>query len=206
MTSILNAGFGKLSKAAIIAKCESIAAAMSKPAMTAAFPGAASAVAAMVTANDEYKTAVQAGNAPGAATIRVAKRAVLIEQVETLALQLEGVSHDRALLAQTGFDLHKIPEHHHTPTGTPDNVKVKTTGIPGEAKLSASAVHQAKTYEGRATQDLANGPFVSCLPSTGVRGLHFTGLERGKDWFFQIRAISPNGVGPWSDPAMMMVV
>lgn len=34
----------------------------------------------------------------------------------------------------------------------------------------------------------------------------FTGLERGKDRFFQISAIGPDGVGPWSDAAMMMVV
>lgn len=93
-----------------------------------------------------------------------------------------------------------------TPTGTPLSVSAKPTGNQGEAKLSADAVPQASAYEARATQDLANGPLRELPPSSGVCGLLFTGLERGKDWFFQIRAIGPNGTGPWSDPAVMMVV
>ncbi len=39
-----------------------------------------------------------------------------------------------------------------------------------------------------------------------IRGLLFTDLERGKDWYFQIQAIGPNGPSPWSDVALMMVV
>lgn len=60
--------------------------------------------------------------------------------------------------------------------------------------------------EGRATKNPVTGPFISCTPSTSIRHLHFTGLERGVDWFFEIRAIGPKGAGPWSDPTMMMVV
>lgn len=95
-----------------------------------------------------------------------------------------------------------------TPGGADPSLPVKSPSLSVQAPASSSAasVPQATEYEARARQDLATGPFVSCPPSSSLRGLLFTGLERGKDWFFQNRTIGPNGVGPWSDPAMMMVV
>ncbi len=82
----------------------------------------------------------------------------------------------------------------------------KPTGNPGEAKLHCDAVPHAVSYESRAALDLDAPVWVPGPPATKIRQLLFTGLERGKDWNFEIRAIGPNGPSPRSDVARMMVV
>ncbi len=208
--SILNTGFGHLSDPDFIQQNQTIITSMGKPAMIAAFPGAAPIVMALGTGLGDFEAAVLKCNSPDGAitreTPRETAREAVMEQVETLALHLEGVSHDRALLVQTGFPLHKIVERDHTPTGTPENVTAKPTGIAGEAKLDCKGVHNVLTYEYAWTLDPVNGPWTHAGTVSNKRHMLVTGLQRGKDTWFRIRAFGPNGTGPWSDPATMMVI
>lgn len=204
---ILNSGFSNYSDADLLTKAKSILHSLQTPPGSIYFPATVPDSEQLSTTISDFELGVEQGNAPGAAEDRAVSRAALISDLRRLALNLEDTpGADRAKLAHTGYDLSKIPAHDPSPTGIPGDVRVKTTGLPGQAKLNAKAVSNAKSYEARATQDLASGEFTSCPPSTGIRGLLFTDLERGKEWFFQIRALGPNGLGPWSDPAMMMVV
>ena len=204
--SELNIGFGNLSDIEFLQKGREIVNALTTPPGSVYFGSVIPTTTTLAAALDAFESTLLLGNAPGAATDREAAREAADTLMGLMAAGIENITTDRTQLAHSGYDLRKPPQRDTTPTGTPQNVRVKPTGIQGEAQMAAEAVYQAKTYEARATRDLAAGPFVSCTPSTSLRGLRFEGLERGKDWFFQIRAISPNGPGPWSDPATMMVV
>lgn len=207
METILNAGFENDSHPELLVNANTIRDKLSILPASGTYAGVAPDVATLTLRITEFELSMSKGNDPEDVEARDIARAELIDTLELMALNLESITPgDRVNLASTGFKLRKIRERDTTPTGTPQNVTAKPTGNQGEARVTCTAVHQATAYEARAAKDLATGPFVSCPPATGVRGLRFTGLERGKDWFFQIRAIGPNGVGPWSDPAMMMVV
>jgi hypothetical protein len=202
----LNSGFASLSDVDFLARGLGIVSALSKPPGSSLFPTAAAMVAELETLLGDFTRTIHLGNAPGAKVKRANARAAAAEKIQRLAVLLAAVSTDRAKLAHTGFPLRKSWTRDRRPTATPQNVKAMPTGLPGGAKLSATGIRNALAYEARATRDMASGVFTACHPATAIRKLRFTGLERGKDWFFQIRAISPNGPGPWSDPAMMMVV
>lgn len=204
---ILNTGFESYGYNDLSTKAKLIHTSLGTTPASGYYPTPSPTLIVLGDAIAELDGSIARGNAPGAAEDRENDKQALIAILVALAGYLENTTPgDRAKLATTGYDLRKEPERHTGPTGTPQNVRVKPTGIPGEAKPSCEAVDNAKTYEARATQDMTSGQYATCPPSTSIRGLHFTGLERGKDWYFQIRAISPSGPGPWSDPAMMMVV
>ncbi len=205
--NILNTGFEDYSDPDLLTKANAIYQTLGTAPASTTYAAVEPSMIDLQQAIDGFEATVGIGNNPAQVELRAQKRGQLITVLELMAVNLESITPgNRVDLSTTGYTLRKIPVRDSSPTGIPENVGAKPTGNQGEAKLSASAVSHATAYEGRATQDLAAGPFVSCPPSSGVRGLLFTGLERGKDWFFQIRAIGPNGVGPWSDPAMMMVV
>ena len=204
---ILNTGFDSYSDAALVAKAELIIESVSTPPGSDYYDLPGTELADVITATTAFSNDIAKGNAPGAAEARVVTRAALISALKLLAAKLEATTPgERAKLATSGFDLRKIPVHNADPTGIPQNVKAKTTGNPGEAKLSCDSVPHAATYECRAGLHPEGPVWVTGPCATKIRELVFTGLERGKDWFFQIRAIGPNGTGPWSDVAMMMVV
>lgn len=202
----LNTGFASLSDTDFLMRGRGIVSALGKPPASSDFPSAAGPAAQLHTLLNTFADCILRGNAPGAKADREAARSAAADAIKRLAALLLNLSGDPAKMAHTGFPLRKEYTRDRTPTGTPGNVTAKPTGIPGEAKLSATRVHQALMYQARATQDPASGVFTECDPASSTRKLRFHGLERGKDWFFQIRALGPNGTGPWSDPAMMMVV
>jgi hypothetical protein len=207
METILNTGFENDPNPELLVIANTIRDKLSIPPASVTYAAVTPNVVTLTLRISAFEEAMSRGNDPDDVEARDLARAELIDTLELMALSLESITPgDRASLATTGYRLRKIRERDTTPTGTPQNVSAKPTGNQGEARVTCTAVQQATAYEARATKDIAAGPFVSCPPATGVRGLLFTGLERGKDWFFQIRAIGPNGVGPWSDPAMMMVV
>lgn len=204
---ILNTGFESYGYNDLSTKAKLILTSMRTAPASGYYATPSPPLADLEDAIDALDASIARGNAPGAAEDREDDKEALIVVLVALAGYAENATPgERAKLATTGYDLRKEPERHTGPTGTPQNVRVAPTGIPGEAKPTCEAVNHARTYEARATQDITSGQYATCPPSTSIRGLHFSGLERGKDWFFQIRAISPSGPGPWSDPAMMMVV
>ena len=76
----------------------------------------------------------------------------------------------------------------------------------GEGLCKCAATALADSYEGAWTPDPTNGPWTSIAPTTSSQDILFTGLDRGKDYYFRVRAIGANGPSGWSDVATMMVV
>lgn len=68
------------------------------------------------------------------------------------------------------------------------------------------AVPLADTYESSHTLDPINGPWTGIPPVSNSQNILFSGLSRGKDYYFRVRAIGANGPSGWSDVATMMVV
>ncbi len=87
-----------------------------------------------------------------------------------------------------------------------ENLRVKTTGTAGEAMCKCKAVPLADSYECAWTLDPINGPWTTIPPLSSSQNMLFTGLSRGKDYYFRVRAIGANGPSGWSDVATMMVV
>ena len=50
------------------------------------------------------------------------------------------------------------------------------------------------------------GTWTSLPAMSNSQAMLFTGLDRGKDCYFRVRAIGANGPSGWSDVATMMVV
>ncbi len=138
--------------------------------------------------------------------LRKSTRDDVVETLTELAAQAElEVKGDLMKLAATGFELKKKGSRTGAPTETPVNFRVTVTGISGEGLGRCKAVKGARSYEGQYALS-ANGPWTDIDPSTSSQRLLFTGLERGKDYFFRARAFGPNGYSGWSDIATMMVV
>jgi len=92
------------------------------------------------------------------------------------------------------------------PLPAPQNLRVKTTGITGEALAKVAAVPLASGYEAQSTLEPTSGPWTSINSVTDSQKILFTGLQRGKDYYFRVRAIGANGPSGWSDVTTMMVV
>jgi len=69
-----------------------------------------------------------------------------------------------------------------------------------------AAVALASGYEAHYTLDPTSGPWTSINSVTDSQKILFTGLQRGKDYYFRVRALGAKGPGGWSDVATMMVV
>ena len=142
-----------------------------------------------------------------AAPSHPAPSAVLVADLQRLAGGLELVAAgDLVQLSASGFALKKKGVRSTAPLPAPENLRVKPTGISGEAGLKCKAVPRADIYEVAYTRDPTTGPWTSLPGFTNSQAMLVTGLERGKDYYFRVRAIGANGPGAWSDVATMMVV
>ena len=204
--SILNTGFGDLSDTDFLQKGREIVNALSTPPGSGFFGGVTPTPATLTAALDAFEATLLLGNAPGAASDREAAREAADTLMGLIAAGLENITTERAVLVHSGYDLRKINERDTTPTAKPENLRVKPTGIPGEAKLDCSGVPNVLTYEMQWTLDPNAGPWNAAGIVPSIRAMLIEGLQRGKDTWFRVRAYGPNGAGPWSDPATMMVV
>jgi len=203
----LNTGFSKYSNADLLTKANLIVTELGEPPASSYYPLVDTDLAPLENAIAAFNTDVSLGNAAGAAEARADSRAVLIEALQELAVELEiQTPGDRAKLATTGYDLRKLRESDPSPTGRPQNVRATSTGNPGEVQLKCDGVDNASAYNCRASQNPEGDTWVAGPTVTAIRNLLMTDLERGKDWYFQIQAVGHNGASPWSDVALIMVV
>lgn len=135
-----------------------------------------------------------------------AARSTLTTQLEQLARNLEltpGVTD--AMLATTGFALRQTPSRTDAPVEAPGNLRAKATGTMGSVQLLCDPSERAKSYEAQWTLDPNDGSWTDAGTFGNTRRIIINGLTRGKDHYFRVRAIGPDGPGPWSDPATIMV-
>jgi len=138
---------------------------------------------------------------------RVSTREVLTGLLEKLAANVELTADgDLVKLAATGFNFKKARVISEGLVAAPQNLRVMTTGIAGETLAKVAAVALASGYEAHYTLDPINGPWTPIPVCTSSQNILFTGLQRGKDYYFRVRAIGAKGPSGWSDVATMMVV
>ena len=111
-------------------------------------------------------------------------------------------------LAGTGLPQVKQRERLTEPPAAPQDLRVRHGQMPGTVDGTVDPIPggNIRSYEGQWTLDANNGPWSETLTFPNSRALSFTGLARGKDTWFRIRARNTIGAGPWSDPATIMVI
>jgi hypothetical protein len=199
----LNRGFSQLRDDELDNKTQSIIVALTG---NAAFPTPNPTLATVQGKLDAYRTAL-AGHGPARAQQVVETRADLENMLQTLAVNLELTPNvTDAQLASSGFELRKPAVRSDAPVDAPENVRLKATGVNSGVQVLCDSVTRAKSYQVQTSLDPEPGTGwtdAGTFPNT--RGIILTGLQRGKDIWARIRAIGPNGPGPWSDPATTMV-
>lgn len=93
----------------------------------------------------------------------------------------------------------------HAPN-SPQDLQLRHGQMPGavDGKVKADPEGNIRGYEGQWALD-PNGPWSDIETFPNSRSFHWTGLQRGKDTWFRVRARNTVGAGPWSDPATIMV-
>lgn len=109
-------------------------------------------------------------------------------------------------LASTGLPAVKQKTQLTEPPPAPQNTQLRHGQMPGEvlATVEPPPGGNIRAYEGQWALD-TDGPWSETQTFPNSRRMRFTGLARGKDTWFRIRARNTVGAGPWSDPATIMV-
>ncbi|HEY1769738.1 MAG TPA: hypothetical protein VGG02_05735 [Chthoniobacterales bacterium] len=204
MKNILNRGFGHLGLTDFITKVKLI---ISKLQGNAAFPAPLPAVVDVQAELNALGDAILIPDPVAAEPAIVAARAVLEKTLYELAENLEQTANmDPVPLATTGFDLHKPTTHTDAPPDTPQNVRLRLTGVTGQILVLIAACLRAKGYEVQTAPDPMNGPWTTADTFSSVRKMLLNGLPRAKDIWVRVRALGPNNTkSGWSDPATILV-
>jgi len=109
---------------------------------------------------------------------------------------------DPAKLATTALPLRNPP----APIGdlpAPENLRAEMGDQQGEIDLVWNSVYGASSFVIEFKEDGTAQPWMQI--STQQQTKHTaTGLVSGKTYAFRVRALGPNGLGPWSDVAVKM--
>ena len=132
--------------------------------------------------------------------------AKLLADVATNAPQVPDVTDTD--LAEIGLPVAKKRERVTAPPEACANLRVAHGEMPGEVTGKCdpnSGNGNIRTYEGQWTLDPNGTQWSEPASFANSRSFKFSGLERGKDHWFRVRARNTVGAGAWSDPATIMV-
>jgi hypothetical protein len=203
----LNVGFSQDSGSKVAATAGAIHTALTTAPGLTYFPNTVPTAATFKSGIDELLGALNGDDTSANVALRKSKRDALILLMQKLAANLELTADGNLVwLAASGFGLKQKPSRSTGPLPPPSNLRVATTGTAGEALCKCKAVPLADSYECAWTLDPNNGPWTSIAVVSSSQAMLFTGLARGKDYYFRVRAIGANGPSGWSDMATMMVV
>lgn len=202
----LNTGFGKLTHSQLVLKARLIAHSLSQGQGLRYFPTPVPSVAELESAIEAFSESLGMENSSAVTALRAKCRQDLIVVLKKLAANLSLTADgDLTKLAATGFDIRKRPSRTSELPAKPLDFEVKHTGISGEARGTCKPVYNAMSYEVEFALS-PDGPWIRGGVFTNSQKLMFTGLERGRDYFFRVRVISAVGPGPWSDISSIMVI
>jgi hypothetical protein len=163
------------------------------------FPSPNPAMAAVSTAANNLEAAAllaKDGGRAARANMR-AKEAILDSLLKTLGAYVESIANADLSNAQTivlsaGMDFHRYGRR------SKDELEVRTTGKPGELRITHRAVKNC-TYEFQMTLDPSNEASYKRIYA-GTRGTFVVrGLTSGTCPSFRGCVITADGVGPWTD-------
>jgi hypothetical protein len=200
-------GFSQVSGPTVFAKSSHIHMALTTAPGSGYFPAPSPTMPIFKAAIDLLGGSLNAETTPTVAASREANRLKVVNLLQKLAAGLELTADGNLVsLAASGYDLKTKPTRSAAPLPPPINLRVATTGTSGEAMCKCKAVPLADSYECGWTLDPIKGPWTNIPPVSNSQTILFTDLDRGKDYYFHIRAIGANGPSGWSDVATMMVV
>lgn len=203
----LSVGFSQTSDTKLFTKASLIHTSLTTPPGVTYFPVTSPTMTDFKTGIDAFRGALSGELTSANAALRASTRTTLVNLMQKLAAGLELAADGNMVhLAATGYDLKQKPVRSTGPLPAPQNLRVSTTGTSGEAMCKCKAVPLADSYECAWTLDPTNGPWTSLPGVSNSQSILFTGLARGKDYYFRVRAIGANGPSGWSDVATMMVV
>lgn len=203
----LSVGFSQDSDGKVFTKASLIHTALTTPPGIAFFPAPSPTMVVFKASIDVFQNSLSGENTAANVALRKSTREALTVNLQRLAAGLELTADgDLVALAASGFDLKTKPTRSTGPLSAPLDLRVKTTGTAGEAMCKCKAVPRADSYECGWTLDPLSGPWTNIPPVSSSQSILFTGLQRGKDFYFRVRAIGANGPSGWSDVATMMVV
>ena len=130
--------------------------------------------------------------------------AKLLGDVATNAPQISGVTD--ADLAAIGLKISKAPTRSTTTPAACLNLVLRHGENQGEVQGKCDPNEgNIRTYEGQWALDPNGNGWSELETFPNSRSFKFTGLTRGKDTWFRVRARNTIGAGAWSDPAVIMV-
>jgi hypothetical protein len=127
-----------------------------------------------------------------------------LAQVAVNAPQVTGVTDKQ--LAEIGLPIARTPQRATTPPDAPQNLRLAHSQMPGEITAKCDSLGEGiRVYEAHWTLDPNGSTWSETQTFPNSRSFKFSGLTRGKDVWVRVRARNAVGVGPWSDPATIMV-
>ena len=153
----------------------------------------------------EAQDAVAAAEAAWKAAIaaRDAKELMWDTIITARANNCEAVTpNDLVKLATVGLPLRGTP----TPVGNmpaPGNLRATMGDDAGEIDLQWDAIYGASSYTIEMKEHDTPAPWAQVRNQQQSKGT-IEGLTPGKVYAFRVRALGPNGEGPWSDEAVKM--
>lgn len=203
----LKVGFSQDNPAKVLTRASLIHTALTTEPGSLYFPVTDPTMADFLIVKNNLAASLSKETSSSTAALRHSCSDKVVEMMRLLAADLELTARgDLTKLAATGYELRAKASRSTGPLPAPLNLRVKSTGISGEALCKVGAVPYADSYEGQSTLNPTSGPWTSITATTNSQNILFTGLDRGKDYFFRIRAIGASGPSGWSDVTTMMVV
>jgi hypothetical protein len=161
------------------------------------------AIEAAATALDAAIAMVGPGRAQ-AIRAAFAKLATLLGEISVNAPQVTGVTDTD--LAMIGIPQTKTPVRETEPPGPCENLRLRNNGMPGEIRGRCESLGEnIRLYEVQWTLDPNGTDWSDPIGFPNSRSFKLAGLTRGKDVWVRARARNTIGVGPWGDPATIMV-
>jgi hypothetical protein len=203
---ILSINFATMSHSRFLLKAGEIVHALHTAAFVMDFPNIEPDGGRISTALEKYSAAVGAEDSKSTAALRKSTRADLTDLLVLLALDLEQqAAGDLLKLSRTGYDINKstkVRTEGNTPT--PQNLRLYRR-LTGQILAKVKALGGNTVYIVAYSYDPINGPWTTLAPVTNSQNILITGLERGKDVYIKVMAITHLGPSDWSDIATMLV-
>lgn len=194
---ILKIGFTKFSDAEIDDKADTIIERMTNNPL---YPNPNPSMADVIMARDAFRQVkTQKGIMPNYSAVKKVRRIELDNKLKELGAYVRDLYPGNVInWLTTGYDVQTFEGSTHIPP-MPENVRIKDGLYPGTMQLRYKESKDAKWYEG---QLLINGEVVPMpAPITSSKlYLNFTGLTKGTEYGFSVRAHGSKGVSPWSAP------
>jgi hypothetical protein len=200
----LKTGYSDLSPEAAAELGDTVVANMTGVALWSAFAALITALPATVQAVRDAMT-MTGPAATATVQVKTAVLAAALGAIADKANKTTGVTEPD--LAGTGMPLVKERTATTDVPPAPTNLRLRHGNMPNTVDGTCDPIPggNIRSYEGQSTLDANAGPWSDIIVFPNSRSLHFTGLTRGKDTWFRVRARNIIGAGPWSDPATIMV-